>query len=129
MSVAIQINNIDASANGDVFVEGTLSVSGSYVAGGDTVDFTGVNSTITKGVNFTGVADIIPSAQAPKQFWVGSQAGLIGYQYSPIIGSGPSNCKLKIGGTTWNSELSASSYPAALTGDTIAFQATFKKLQ
>ena len=129
MSVAIQINNIDGSANGELFVEGILVPSGSYVTGGDSVDFTGVSSTITKGTGFSGIADSITS-QFLKQFWVGSSAGLLTYQYAGIVpaSNSPSGAKLKCGASaTFGTELSAGAYPAGITGDTIQFQATFKK--
>ena len=129
MSVAIQIDNIDGSANGDIFVEGELVLSGGYVSGGDTVDFTGVNSTVSVGPNFSGVTSQITSSFL-KQFWIGSKAGLLSYQYLGIVptGNSPSGAKFKIGASaTFGTELSAGAYAAGLTGDVIQFQATFKK--
>lgn len=130
MAIAINIENIEASGNGDVYVEGELVPSGNYVAGGDTVDFTGVNSTISKGANFTGLADLIPSTVL-KQFDAWSEGGLLTYQYVPVRGAGGLGAaKLKVGAlSTFGTELTAGAYPAAVTGDTIAFFAVFKKLQ
>lgn len=126
MPIQVQINNIDASPNGDVFVEGLLVASGNYTTGGDTVDFTQA----VKGANFSGIADAIPSAQPPKQFSAGSQAGLLGYQYAPVVGSAQNNCLIKVGAlNTFGTELAQGAYPAAVKGDAIAFQATFAKLR
>lgn len=130
MSVAIQINNIDGSANGDIFVEGVLIPSGNYVSGGDTVDFTGVNSTVTVGPNFTGPSRELASGFL-KQLWVGSMGGTLLFQYLGIVPStgSPATAKLKISASaSFGTELSAGAYPAGVTGDTIGFQATFKKL-
>ena len=63
MPIQININNIDASANGDIFVEGTLTPSGTYPgAAGDTVDFTGVSSVVVLGSAFSGNAAQITSS-------------------------------------------------------------------
>jgi hypothetical protein len=128
MPVAIQINNIDGSANGDIFVEGTLSFSGNYPTGGDAVDFSGVNSVITLGSAFTGAASQITSSFL-KQLWFGSQAGNLLRQYVANALSGLS-AKIKISASsTFGTELSAGAYPGDVTADVVAFQATFKKNQ
>ena len=128
MSVAIQISNIDGLGTALV-VKGFLVPAGIYPTGGDVVDFTGVNSTITKAPGFTGDADSITSQYMLCGF-AESIAGLLGYPYSLITptNNAPSGAKLKIGSiATLGTELSAGAYPAAVTGDVIAFEATFKK--
>jgi hypothetical protein len=128
MAIAIQINNIDGSANGDIFVEGTLVPSGNYATNGDVVDFTGVNSVISLGSAFSGVAKDITSSYL-KQLWVGSMGGNLVRQYVPVLSAtGALSVKLKISGSaTFGTEQSAGAYPGDITSDTIAFQATFKK--
>ncbi len=124
--IQVKINNVDASGNGDVVVEGILVASGNYVSGGDTVDFTGA----VKGPQFSGLSKEIPASGAPKQLWVASQAGNINFQYAPNLGSAQNNCKLVVSASnTFGTELSAGAYPAGVTGDTIGFRATFSKLQ
>jgi hypothetical protein len=130
MSVAIQINNIDASGSGDIFVEGLLVPSGTYTngQGGDNVDFSGVNSTVTLGANFSGNAASITSALL-KQLWIGSMAGNLAFQYVANIISGIT-AKMKVSASaTFGTELGTGAYPAGVTGDVIGFQATFKKNQ
>ena len=132
MPVNIQINNIDGTPNGDMFVEGVLLPTGNYPngVGGDVVDFTGVASVISFGPSFTGPANSITSSFI-KQLWAGSQAGVLGFQYVGNVVTGanaPSGARLKVSAlNTFGTELAGGAYPAGVTGDTIGFQATFKK--
>lgn len=132
MSVNIQINNIDGTPNGDLFVEGVLLPTGNYPngVGGDVVDFTGVNSVISFGPAFTGPANSITSSFL-KQLWVGSLAGTLGFQYVGNVVTGanaPSGARMKVSQlNTFGTELGSAPYPAGVTADTIGFQATFKK--
>lgn len=128
MPLQVQVNNIDASANGDIFVEGILVPSGSYPgSAGDTIDFTQA----VKGANFSGIADLpLPTSQPPKQLWVGSQTGNLVRQYAAIVGSALNNSKFVLGSSSFGSAQGNATY-ASLTdvaADTIGFQATFKKL-
>jgi hypothetical protein len=111
MPLAITIADIDAAAD-NVYVFGTLTASGNYSTGGDTLDFTTVGAQI-------------PASQAPLQLWVG---GTTGDAYSWVKGTALNNQKVKIN-TTSNTELGSGAYPSRITGDTnIQFEAVFNKL-
>jgi hypothetical protein len=113
MALAITINDIDGGAQ-NIYVFGTLTASGNYAAGGDTLDF-------------TSVASQLASSQAPIQVWIG---GSTGDAYSFIRAASPTlaNGKVKLS-TASNTELSAGAYPARITGDTnLMFEAVFQKM-
>ena len=111
MSLAIAILSADAAAD-NVYVFGTLTASGNYATGGDTIDFTTVGSQI-------------PASHAPVQLWVG---GSTGDSYSWIKGTALNNQKVKINSAS-NTELASGAYPARITGDTsVQFEAVFSKL-
>lgn len=113
MALAINITNIDSGKN-ELYVFGTLSASGSYTSGGDTLDF-------------TTVANQIGASQAPVQVWVG---GSTGDSYGFVRAASPTlaNGKIKIN-TTSNTELASGAYPARITGDAnIQIEAVFNKL-
>jgi hypothetical protein len=111
MSLAITINSVDTGAD-NVYVFGSLSVSGNYSTGGDTLDFTTVPSQI-------------PASQPPVQLWVG---GSTGDSYSWIKGTALNNQKVKVN-TTSNTELASGAYPSRITGDaSVQFEAVFSKL-
>lgn len=124
MAIAITLPpaNVDASGQNFVHAAGTLAFSGSYVSGGDTLDF-------------TGVADRLASSLAPVAIEVFGQSGFL---YRGVPGTTLANSKVKVFGQEPTSatagvialtELGASAYPAGVTGDTVAFRATFRKLQ
>ena len=115
MSIAISLapNNVDASASNFVYAIATLTFSGSYPSGGDTLDF-------------TSIADKLASAQVPVQAFAESQNGNGGY-YVAVQGSALNNWKLKCfnaGGT----ELTAGAYPASVTTDVVQLTLTLRKL-
>jgi hypothetical protein len=113
MALAITINDTDGGAQ-NLYVFGTLTASGNYATGGDTLDF-------------TTVASQLGASQAPIQLWVG---GSTGDAYSFIRAATPTlaNGKLKVN-TASNTELAAGAYPARITGDTnLVFEAVFQKL-
>ena len=120
MAIAINVQNVDASGT-VVWVTGTVSFSGSYSTGGDTLDWT----TAIPQVGQNGSA--IPSDSQPQQAMFDSQDGNAGY-YVAVQGSALNNWKVKCfqGGGT---EISSGAYPGSITGDIVAFQAQFKKLQ
>jgi hypothetical protein len=101
-----------------IHVAGTVSASGSYSTGGDTLDLSQV--------------PIIASTQPPIQgtAWMD---GLAGYDYVFAPGSAMNSNKVKIfqqaSAAGAFAELAAGSYPAAITGDSITFYGIFKKLQ
>jgi hypothetical protein len=113
MALAINITNIDSGDN-DLYIFGTLTPSGSYTTGGDTLDF-------------TTVANQIGASQAPVQVWVG---GATGDTYAFVRAASPTlaNGKIKVN-TASNTELGAGAYPGRITGDTnIQIEAVFSKL-
>ena len=113
MALAITITDID-SGEGNLYVFGLLTASGSYTSGGDTLDF-------------TAVANQIGASQAPVQVWVG---GSTGDNYGFVRAASPTlaNGKIKIN-TASNTELGAGAYPARITGDAnIQIEAVFNKL-
>ena len=114
--MAIQITllpgNVDGSGSNLLYAIGTLTFSGNYATGGDTLDF-------------TQVADKLSSAQIIQAF-ADSQAGNAGY-YVPVAGSALNNWKLKAftGGGT---EITAGAYPASVTSDSVQITITARKL-
>ena len=111
MALAISITDIDSGGN-VLCIFGTVTASGSYSTGGDTLDF-------------TQVADKLPSSQIVQAF-AESQNGNSGY-YVPVQGSGMNNWKLKAlaGGGT---EITAGAYPASVTTDIVQLSITARKL-
>lgn len=101
-----------------VHVTGTVTASGNYSTGGDTLDLS----------QFPAIA----STRAPIQ-GTGWMDGLAGYDYVFAPGAAQNNCTVKIfqqGGSAGAfPELAAGAYPAAITGDAITFYGIFKKLQ
>jgi len=90
----------------------TLTFSGNYVSGGDTLDF-------------TQVTNVLPS-DTIVQVFAESQNGNSGY-YIPIQGAALNNWKLKafVGGGT---EIGAGAYPGTVTGDIVQLSITARKL-
>lgn len=101
-----------------IHASGTVTASGNYITGGDTVDLSQF--------------PIIASSQPPIQgtAWLD---GLAGYDYVFSAGSALNNGKVKVfqQGSSAGAfpELAAGAYPAAITSDTITFYGIFKKLQ
>ncbi|MGB7437962.1 MAG: hypothetical protein WBR26_03245 [Candidatus Acidiferrum sp.] len=114
MSIAITLTpaSVDASGNNFVYALATLTFSGNYTVGGDTLDFTQVADKL-------GGANV---AQAVAE----SQNGNSGY-YVPVQGSALNTWKLKAftGGGT---ELSSGAYPASVTSDIVQLAITVTKL-
>src|SRR5262245_11321261 len=101
ITISLLPSNVDSSASNFVNAVATLSFSGNYPSGGDALDF-------------TQVADKLPSTQIVQAF-AESQNGNGGY-YIPVQGSGLNNWKLKAfssGGT----EITSGAYPASVTSD------------
>ena len=114
MSIMISLlpNNVDSSASNFIYAVATLTFSGNYVSGGDTLDFTQIANQLA--------SDTIVQAFAE------SQNGNSGY-YIPVQGAALNNWKLKafVGGGT---EVAAGAYPAGVTGDIVQLSITARKL-
>lgn len=114
MPITINLSpvNVDASASNFVYAVATLSFSGNYASGGDTLDF-------------TQVADKLASSTV-LQVFAESQNGNSGY-YIPVQGTALNNWKLKafLGGGT---EIPAGAYPASVTSDVVQLSITARKL-
>jgi len=114
MAITISLSplNVDSSASNFVYAIATLTFSGNYPTGGDTLDF-------------TTVADKLPSTTVVQAF-AESQNGNSGY-YVPVQGTALNNWKLKafVGGGT---EISAGAYPGSVTGDIVQLSITARKL-
>ena len=112
ISISLTPNNVDSSASNFVYAIATLTFTGNYPTGGDTLDF-------------TQVADELPSTQIVQAF-AESQNGNSGY-YVAIAGSALNNWKLKAfnGGGT---EITAGAYPAGVTSDVVQLSITARKL-
>jgi hypothetical protein len=114
MAITISLSplNVDSSASNFVYAVATLTFTGNYPTGGDTLDF-------------TQVADKLPS-DTIVQVFAESQNGNSGY-YIPIQGTALNNWKLKafLGGGT---EITAGAYPASVTTDIVQLSVTARKL-
>jgi hypothetical protein len=112
ITISLAPNNVDSSASNFVYAIATLTFSGTYPTGGDTLDF-------------TTVADKLPSTQIIQAF-AESQNGNSGY-YIAVQGSALNNWKLKAfsGGGT---EITAGAYPASVTTDIVQLSITARKL-
>ena len=123
MAISVSIQNVDSLDN-MVQVTGRLILTGNYVTGGDTVDFTKA----VQDALFTGLQPNIPSSLPPFNFDAWSQGGNLVNSFSTIIGTAQNNCKLKISAaSTFGTEFSAGAYSAALLADNVAFMALFAK--
>jgi len=112
ITIALAPSNVDSSASNFVYAIATLTFSGNYPTGGDTLDF-------------TTVADKIPSDQIVQAF-AESQNGNAGY-YVAVQGSALNNWKLKAF-TGGGAELAAGAYPASVTSDAVQLSLTARKL-
>lgn len=114
--MAIQISlsptTVDGSGSNMFYAIATLTFSGNYTAGGDTLDF-------------TQIADKLPTTQIV-QVLAESQNGSAGY-YVTVAGAALNNWKLKAfnGGGT---EIAAGAYPASVTSDIVQIVITARKM-
>ncbi len=113
ITINLTEQNVDSSANKFVYAIATLTFTGNYAAGGDTLDFTTVIDKLMTS---------LPPVQVTVQSQNGNDRG-----YIPVQGSGLNNWKLKcfqISGT----ELPTGAYPAFVTGDVVQISITTRKL-
>ncbi len=116
MAIAINLtaNNVDSSPSNFFFAAGTLTFSGNYTTGGDTLDF-------------TPVMNLLPTSQAPVQFSAYSQGGT-SFTYVAVQGASFNNWKLKVFQAGGTEITGGAPYPAGVTGDTVVFQVLGRKL-
>jgi hypothetical protein len=95
----------------EVSVTGTLTLSGNYPTGGDTIDWTTVI-----GFQSDNGRIFLTQAIADSGFVSGSS----GDTYAYVAGSALNNGKIKIN-TASNTELAAGAYPARISGDVNIF--------
>ena len=115
MAIAAVVTDIDNSGK-SLYVTATLTFSGSYSTGGDTIDFTTI---IGKGY----LGRVFQAGKSPLY---GYAAGTSGHSYGLIPGTTLANGKIKIN-TTAGTELAAGAYPAGVSGDTnIVFEGAFE---
>jgi hypothetical protein len=112
ITISLTPLNVDSSASNFVYAIATLTFTGNYPAGGDTLDF-------------TQVADKLPSTQVVQAF-AESQNGNSGY-YVAVAGAALNNWKLK-GFNGGGTELTAGAYPASVTTDIVQLSITARKL-
>jgi hypothetical protein len=114
MAITINLSpsNVDGSASNFVYAIATLTFSGNYATGGDTLDFTQIADKL-------GGSTVVQASAE-------SQNGNSGY-YVPVQGSALNNWKLKAlqGGGT---EISAGAYPGSVTGDIVQLSVVARKL-
>lgn len=112
ITISLVPNNVDSSASNFVYAIATLTFSGSYPTGGDTLDF-------------TQVASKIASSQVVQAF-AESQNGNSGY-YVAVQGAALNNWKLKAFNGS-GTEITAGAYPASVTTDTVQLSIIARKL-
>lgn len=105
MPIALTVLDVDNSGK-TTYVTCSLTFSGSYVTGGDTVDLTTIIGKGRLGKTF--------QAFAPPIYGYGVSSA--GYSLAFIPGTALNNGKMKIN-TAAATELAAGAYPAGLTGD------------
>jgi len=111
ISISIPAQNVDASGRNLVYAIGTLTFSGNYSSGGDTLDL-------------TTVADKLSSSQIVQV--VADSLNGNGMYYVAVLGSALNNHKLKVfsaGGT----ELAGGAYTGGVTGDTVQVRIIARK--
>ncbi len=116
MSVAIAISNDPTNGNPNhwaslnkIHVVGTLTFSGNYTSGGDTLNF---------GL------PLIKSNSCPI-YVVMTGVGI--YLYRLVIGTTIANSKVKIFSLATGLEIGAGAYPGGVTADAVTFYAIFPK--
>lgn len=123
MAIAVAVTSVDNTQN-QLIVDGTLTLSGNYVAHGDAINLTGF--------------DAIKAQSAPTRIEVYEQpaAGVSasGFVLEGVPGTTQANGVLQVfetGAAASNplSEMAAGAYPAGLTGAVVKFRAWFPSFQ
>lgn len=101
-----------------------LAPSGTYVTGGDTVNFAAAQGDPA----FVGTVPDIVALGPPLLFDVWSNGGNITTFYVPLLGTTQANAKLKVASALTTEITGAAAYPASVLADTIVGEATFNAL-
>jgi hypothetical protein len=101
-----------------------LTPSGTYITGGDTVNF----ATATVDPSFVGVHPQVIALGAPLQFDAWTNGGNITTEYAPVLGTTQANCKLKVLTGLGTEATGGAAYPASVLADTIVGEASFVAL-
>lgn len=119
MALAATVTNVNMNRN-RIIVSGTLTASGSYPTGGDTVNL----NSATWPVGSSGAVPSQAAVGAGESYVQGTS----GYTFGVIPGTSPADTKVLINSAA-GTEVSAGAYPAAITGDTnFRFCFSFQKL-
>ena len=120
MAVAVAVTDMNVQDK-YVTLYGTITPSGSYATGGDTLNITGATLPPGASIPFTGL---------PVSFWIFGQT-ISGYVYSYVWGTTNANGKLGVqqnaAGAGALAQIAAAAYPAGVTSDVIRFEATYRK--
>jgi hypothetical protein len=111
ISISIPSQNVDASGRNLVYAIGTLTFTGSYPTGGDTLDLT----TVSEKLSSSQIVQIVADSLNGNNMY-----------YVAVVGSALNNHKLKVfsaGGV----ELTAGAYSGTVTGDTVQIRITARK--
>lgn len=122
MALAVTITYV-LRAGSQLRIGFKLAPSGTYVTGGDTVNF----STATADPTFVGMVPQVEALGAPLSLDIWSQGGNITTVYVPLVGLTAATCKMK-GYSALTTEFTAAAYPASALADTIVGEATFNSL-
>lgn len=123
MATQVSITKVVADGQ-DCSVFFNLPLTGNYVAGGDTVDFTKA----VQDAAFQGMGAQIPANLAPVSLDIWDASGNVVNQIGPVLGSAQNNCKVKIGAaSTFGTEFAAGAYSAGLLASKLEGCAVFHK--
>ncbi len=123
MATQVSITKVVADGQ-DCSVFFNLPLSGNYVTGGDTVDFTKA----VQDAAFQGMGAQIPANLAPVSLDIWDASGNVVNQIGPVLGSAQNNCKVKIGAaSTFGTEFAAGAYSAGLLASKLEGCAVFHK--
>jgi hypothetical protein len=102
-----------------------LAPSGTYVTGGDTINF----ATASQDPGFVGNVAQVVALGPPISLDAWSNGGNITTFYVPVVGTSPAaGNKLKVGTALGSEATGGSAYPASVLADTIIGEATFNHL-
>lgn len=124
MALAVSITYA-AKIGSQIRIGFKLTPSGTYVTGGDTVNF----ATATQDPLFVGEVAYVAAVGQPLNWDAWTNGGNITTQYAPVVGTSPAaGNKLKVLTSLGSEATGGSAYPASVLADTIVGEATFNSL-